>query len=451
LQMQTQEMKIQADELKNRQVQVEEADRLKSEFLSNMSHELRTPLNSVLVLSRIMLSRGTGKKPEEDAQYLEVIERNGRNLLGLINDILDLSKIESGNMEAVLSEFDPSEPVEDAVKTIQSLAESKGLDIGCNIEDVSLIYSDKDRVRQVLLNLLSNAVKFTCKGEINLTVSVSDEQISFVVRDTGIGISEFDLPHIFKEFRQADGSTTRQYGGTGLGLAISQRIARLLGGEIHVQSQVDKGSTFTLVLPLEHKDRKKSKEKTIHMPAKREEHDFMKHANIRQLVQKDNLNREQIIDCVRNLVKENQIKEKRPEAISEHLPLKSDISGHTEKNKIILVVEDNPDNLLSILTILKVTEYGCITAGDGEEAVRMAKEYHPGLILMDIQLPVLSGIDAAKQIKSDETLAEIPIIALTAKAMKGDQENILSAGCDDYIAKPLDPDILVERIKKWMG
>ncbi|MDM8535519.1 response regulator [Desulfobacterales bacterium HSG17] len=691
LQLQTQEMKIQAEELRNRQILVEEADRLKSEFLSNMSHELRTPLNSVLVLSRIMLSRGTGKKPDDDAQYLEVIERNGRNLLGLINDILDLSKIESGRMETAVSEFDPREPVEDAVKTVQALAESKGLDIDYNIEDVSLISSDKERIRQILLNLLSNAVKFTHKGKINLTVSDFNDRIEFEVQDTGIGISESDLPHIFKEFRQADGSTTRQYEGTGLGLAISQRVAKLLGGEIHVQSQVDKGSTFILILPLEYKDREKSQEDIIHIPAKRiaesagdplkrkilliddephacemlkehltsmgydvisvhngidglrlakeilpfaitldifmpepdgwevlrqlksfeetvdipvvivsvssdtatgavlgaagyiakpasrgsnfvhriidnksigkdafhrrlesifsdlekrfandsrnrakiliiedneiasmqiknaldesgfdimtaisgkegldtihstkpdavildlmmpgmdgfevlkkirsipwtaelpvlvltakelsqDEREFLNQANIRQLVQKGNLNKEQIIDCVKNLVRKKSLKEEKQELISKHLPLKSGKSEHTKKNKTILVVEDNPDNMLSILSILKDSDYECITAEDGENAIHMAKEYHPDIILMDIQLPVLSGLDATKQIKADQNLAQIPIIALTAKAMKGDRENILSAGCDDYIAKPLDPDMILERIKNW--
>ena len=217
LQSQSEELRDQADEMEAQRAQLDEANRLKSQFLSNMSHELRTPLNSVMALSQLMLSRGPGKKPEQDAEYLQVIERNGRHLLNLINDVLDLSKIEAGRMEAIVTEFDPRRTLERALQTARLLAEEKHLHIRVDLRDVPGMYSDEEKVYQILLNLLSNAVKFTQQGEIEVTVQAADEQVSFAVRDTGVGIAADNLEHIFDEFRQANGSTTRKHGGTRAG------------------------------------------------------------------------------------------------------------------------------------------------------------------------------------------------------------------------------------------
>ena len=215
-----------------------------------MSHELRTPLNSVLALSQLMISRGADGIPEDDLEHLRVIERNGRQLLNLINDLLDLSKIESGRMEALCGEFDPGLTIRQALETAQPLAEEKGLELNVHVADLPVMCSDEEKVRQIVLNLLSNAVKFTDRGEIAVTAVAIEDKLSIAVRDTGTGISSDDLRHVFDEFRQVDGSTTRRHEGTGLGLAICRKLAGILGGEIAVESEPGRGSNFTLTLPL---------------------------------------------------------------------------------------------------------------------------------------------------------------------------------------------------------
>jgi signal transduction histidine kinase/CheY-like chemotaxis protein/HAMP domain-containing protein len=552
------ELMDQAEELKIQQLQLADANRLKSEFLSNMSHELRTPLNSILALSQLMIAKGTGKNPGKELENLEIIERNGRILLNLINDILDLTKIESGRMELNLTEFKPEPVTLTSLEIIKPVAEARGLNLKVNLVDNPTIYSDRDRVQQVLSNLLSNAVKFTEKGEIELTVTSAAGQVFFAVRDTGIGIKREDLPYIFTEFRQVDGSTSRQYGGTGLGLAISQKFAGFLGGKITVDSEPGKGSTFTLVLPLRIRfsgDEKagppvlespresdeppdsppqppvdftgafaapgepprilviedndvavmqirsaleengfavttasngreglESIDKTLPdavildlmMPkvsgfqvleqirsnpatsglpvliltAKeltREELANLELNNVRQLIRKGSLDRDQLTARVKDLIS-------RPAPLKQSQPTSTSISTSTSgASRLILVVEDNPDNLYLITAILEEADYKYITAENGKEAVNKAKESFPGLILMDIQLPILSGLDAAGQIKAEPRLAHIPIIALTAKAMKGDKEQILSAGCNDYISKPIDAETLLKTMEKWMS
>jgi signal transduction histidine kinase/CheY-like chemotaxis protein/HAMP domain-containing protein len=534
------ELMDQAEELKIQQLQLADANRLKSEFLSNMSHELRTPLNSILALSQLMISKGTGRNPGKESKNLEIIERSGRILLNLINDILDLAKIESGRMELNLTEFKPEPVMLTSMETIKPVTESKGLDLQLNLVDNPTMYSDKDRVRQVLFNLLSNAVKFTDKGEIELTVTSAAGQVFFAVRDTGIGIRSEDIPYVFTEFRQAAGSTARQYEGTGLGLTISQKFAGLLGGEIIVESEPGKGSIFTLVLPLRCQFRSQVSDDTpdsqqqppgagafaargepprilviedndvaamqirsaleengfivttasnggeglesigkalpdavildLMMPkvngfevleqvrstpgtselpvliltAKeltREELANLKRNNVRQLVRKGSLDRDQLTARVKELISRSaQLKHSQPASTST-----------SPANRLILVVEDNPDNRYLITAILEEGDYKYITAQNGEEAVNKAKESLPGLILMDIQLPILSGLDAVGQIKADPRLAQIPVIALTALAMKGDKEKILSAGCSDYIPKPIDPETLLKKVKEWMN
>lgn len=542
------ELMDQAEELKIQQMQLADANRLKSEFLSNMSHELRTPLNSILALSQLMISKGTGRNPGKEVENLKIIERNGRILLNLINDILDLTKIESGRMKLNLKEFKPERITLTSMETIKPVAESKGLAVKLNLVDNPTMYSDKERVQQVLFNLLSNAVKFTEKGEVELTVTSAAGQVFFAVRDTGIGIKSEDLPYIFTEFRQVDGSASRQYGGTGLGLTISQKFAGFLGGKITVDSEPGKGSTFTLVLPLrigggsdekagppdlesprvsddtsdsqqqpsgeaavrgkpprilviedndvammqissaleengfavttaangsegleslgkalpdavildlmmpkvsgfEVLEQIRSTPGTSGLPVliltakelTREELANLKRNNVRQLVRKGTLDRDQLTARVKEL-------------ISKPAPLKqSQPTSTSQASRLILVVEDNPDNRYLITAILEEAEYKYITAQNGKEAVTRAKESLPGLILMDIQLPILSGLDAAGEIKADPRLAQIPIIALTAKAMKGDKEQILSAGCSDYISKPIDAETLLKAIEKWMN
>ncbi len=557
LQAQSEEMRAQTEELIAQQKQVEEADRLKSEFLSNMSHELRTPLNSIMALSQLMISRGPGKNPEEEAEYLVVIERNGRNLLNLINDILDISKIEAGQIEIHPSDIDINRLLDWTLETVRPLLDEKGLELNIRSFKALKLCSDQDKVQQILLNLLSNAIKFTAQGEIEVSVSKGGNWgVAFAVRDTGIGITERDMAHIFDEFRQVDGSTTRLHEGTGLGLTICRKLARALGGDIMVTSEEGKGSTFTLALPSHFTPRPTALESVIEdappvadLPAAAaaspapadavhpqvlvvednpvaslqirsalEEHGYrvqsasggeeglacvraqapdgivldlmmpgidgfevlehirstpetatlpvliltakeltaedrarLSHNNISQLIQKGSVDREQLVAAVDRLTRRHI----EPEAIPEKIPParagQAAIRRKDTGQRPILIVEDNPDNRLTLQALLDELDYRHIAAEDGAQAVRVAREESPALILMDIHLPVLSGLDATRQIKSDPAFREIPIIALTARAMKGDRENFLVAGCDDYLAKPIAPEALTKILDKWMG
>jgi signal transduction histidine kinase/DNA-binding response OmpR family regulator/HAMP domain-containing protein len=554
LQEQTVELQKQAVNLETQSQQVIEASRLKSEFLSNMSHELRTPLNSVLALSQLMLSRGVGNKPEDDIEQLQVIERNGQLLLKLINEILDLSKIEAGQMELAFSDIDPREIVERVISTMRPLANEKALKLEHTYTKVPRIHSDGERIGQILLNLLGNAVKFTEKGQIGFNISATTEIISFALTDTGIGISETDLPHIFEEFRQVDGSTTRKYGGTGLGLAICQKMAFHLGGDILVDSTLGEGSTFTLQLPLrcpvvpagaevsagplpEAKSKPgprrrrhgkplaekplvlmvedneiavlqvrtaleeygyrvnvaadgemgliavneeipdaiildlnmpgidgfqvleqlRSEVDTMDVPvlvltAKEltvQERASLKRNNIYELIQKGNVDRDELVATVSNMIDRQAASETVPSKTAQVMRVMP--SPSSDRSDTILVVEDNADNLLTIKAILDNMGCSYIVARDGEQAVTVARESRPGLILMDIQLPIMSGLESTRRIKADPKLNGTPIVALTARAMAGDREEILAAGCDDYLSKPLDTEKVKSIVRKWKG
>ena len=251
LSSQSAELIEQNTELEMQKNQLDEANRLKTNFLSNMSHELRTPLNSVIALSGVLNRRLANQIPEEEHSYLDVIERNGKHLLSLINDILDISRIESGREEVEITKFNASALVAELVGMINPQAKQKNIELLQTRSEPDLfIVSDAHKCRHILQNIISNAVKFTEKGKVEVTARESDNNIVITVTDTGIGISEKHIPHIFDEFRQADSSTSRRFGGTGLGLAIAKKYANLLGGTISVKSSFAKGSEFTLTLPL---------------------------------------------------------------------------------------------------------------------------------------------------------------------------------------------------------
>jgi signal transduction histidine kinase len=231
--------------------QLEMASRYKSAFLANMSHELRTPLNAIIGFSRLVMRRSQSVLPARQYENLEKILLSAEHLLMLINDILDLAKIEAGRLEVRRAEVDMTALVEVCLRTVEPLLKSGQVHLRKQCEpDVPFLWTDEDRLRQILINLLSNAVKFTLEGTITVSLQSQAKEMAIVVADTGIGIPENALGLIFEEFRQADSNTTQQYGGTGLGLAISRRLARLLGGDITVQSTVGVGSTFTVILPL---------------------------------------------------------------------------------------------------------------------------------------------------------------------------------------------------------
>ncbi|MFH1139318.1 MAG: response regulator [Pseudomonadota bacterium] len=794
LRAQARELKSKRDELELQRSRVEEADRLKSEFLSNMSHELRTPLNSIMALSQLMLSKGLGEGREKEVEFLKVIERNGRNLLNLINEILDLSKIESGKVEFAFQDSPLMPTVARVLETIGPLAQEKGVALETDIDETLTMETDPEKISRILLNLLANALKFTEKGRISLSIHQDDHQVVFRTSDTGIGIPEESLEEIFEEFRQVDGSTTRRFQGTGLGLSISRKLARLLGGDITVESKIGEGSVFSLALPrfrsgvgralgpekqggrdepsnpaaraevgplslppilvihrdperrrgledflakrgfnatgvatgkdgldlarrirmhavilegtpadmsawealtelgesrassdapviilvaandpsvsafgevgrvgkpwdgpalaseLDHvaggkeisrifllaedssirddvsralekagrraeiasggfevltkgtagfpdavvldisgagpeggravrrlrssprtaslpvvcltgRDMSETEEERLFSPIRRikisgceqgdelfetlgavldrlpekkdelgkpkllivEDNEIaalqilsaveeigvevilavtgtkalevverdlpdavvldlmmpevdgfqvleelrsrpatarvpvlvltakeitaaelarLSHNSIKQLVQKGTVDRKELQAHVRDLLAGALGRKPAAPAPSPERPAPA--------KGLILIVEDNPDNLLTVTALLDFRGYRYITASDGEKALASIRENRPALVLMDIQLPGLDGLDVARTIKRDENFKDIKIIALTAKKMKGDRERLLASGCDDYLAKPIDPDALYSLLGQWM-
>ncbi|MCP4350759.1 MAG: response regulator [Desulfobacterales bacterium] len=402
LQAQAQELHAQKTELETQRIQVEEADRLKSEFLSNMSHELRTPLNSVLALSQLMISRGTGKSPEQETEYLKVIERNGRRLLSLINDILDLSKIEAGRMDIYMTEFDPGDVVQQALETVMPIADEKGLKLSVNYDDKLTIHSDEDKLNQILLNLFSNAVKFTKEGEIEIRVWESEGKILFAVRDTGIGISEKDMSHIFDEFRQADGSTTRQHEGTGLGLAICQKLAKLLGGAISAESAEGRGSTFTLTLP--------SGSDIKDYQLKTDESD----------------------------IKDYQLK------TDDHQP-KPENQQTVVSSGTVLVIDDDEEVCAFLKDYLTGAGYQVIVAQSGKQGLEIAHSIKPFAITLDIMMPETDGWEVIRHLKDSAETAHIPVIVVS---VGDDRATGMAMGAAAYITKPVDRRILLSEIEK---
>jgi PAS domain S-box-containing protein len=534
---QSAELIEQNSELEMQKNMLSEANVLKTNFLSNMSHELRTPLNSVIALSGVLNRRLSNQIPAEEYSYLEVIERNGKHLLTLINDILDISRIESGREEIEITNFNANDLIEDVVGMIHHQVESKNIQLIQTGKDAKLfITTDSHKCRHILQNLISNAVKFTEEGKVEITTKQTSGKIHIHITDTGIGISEKNLAHIFDEFRQADGSTSRRFGGTGLGLAIAKKYANLLGGTISVKSKPDKGSTFTLTLPLVYAAENRIIEKdefshfskfiltapakptegktillvedsepaiiqikdfleesgyqillakdgaealgitaqtipdamildlmmpgidgfevlntlhnaqpTAHIPVliltakhlTKDDLKELKRNNVHQLIQKGDVKRDELINAVAAMVSNQAVETSGPKRRLQTI----------EGKPTVLVVEDNPDNMTTVIAILS-GDFTILSAEDGKEGIIMAKKHKPNLILMDIALPEMDGIEAFKTIRNDAELEHIPVIALTASAMTLDRETILSHGFDAYIPKPIDEKVFFETINE---
>lgn len=532
------ELLEQNSELEIQKNQLNEVSRLKTNFLSNMSHELRTPLNSVIALSGVLGRKLVNKIPVEEYSYIEVIERNGKNLLTLINDILDIARIEAGREEINIQRFNLNELIVELGSLLNPLAQQKKIKL--KIEESpteSFVQSDPDKIRHIIQNLIGNAIKFTEKGAVTVKVNINQDGFEIAVIDTGIGISQEHIDLIFDEFIQEDGSTARKYGGTGLGLSIARKYANLLGGDIEVKSKKNKGSEFKLVIRVQEEklaktnyeanelrskhnvdksdlnkkyfnkkillvedsepsviqirdflsksgfeidnapngqkaiDRLKEKlpdaiildlmmpdvdgfqflneiradERTAEIPvliltAKQITHDdlaVLKKNHVHQLIQKGDVKRDELLQAVISMV------------IGSNLP-KSKITESIVKpvdgtSKTILIVEDNVDNMLTVKAIIGDT-YKTIEAVDGKEAIRKTSEFLPDLILMDLSLPLVSGIEAFKAIRNDRKTSHIPIIALTASAMASDKDIILQIGFDGYLAKPINEKVFFETI-----
>ena len=391
-------------DIQQKSLELEQSTKYKSEFLANMSHELRTPLNSILLLSKLMTE--SEDLDEQYIEYAEVMQSSGQGLLTLIDEILDLSKIESGKMTLEISEVPLAEITSDMQMLFNPMARDKNLDL--NIETDSetpkILHTDKLRLEQVLKNLLSNAIKFTSQGSVTLHVSHDEakEKVSFKVTDTGIGIPKDKLRMVFEAFQQADGSTQRKYGGTGLGLSISRELARLLGGEIQLKSTEGEGSEFTLVVPVNF-------EEATELPAQVHE------------------------EIPAYVVQEAEIQPER--FVTDRIPqqIEDDRDDIKQGDKVILIIEDDTAFAKILLDFSRTKNYKVIVAVRGDVGIEMAQHFKPLAILLDIQLPIMDGWQVMEALKSNPETKPIPVHIMSS--MKFKQESLLR-GAVDFINKP---------------
>jgi len=383
-------------ELKQAKAVAESASRTKSDFLASMSHEIRTPMNAIMGIADLLAK--TTLSPEQ-AKYVQIFRRAGDNLLNLINDILDLSKVEASQLELEQTGFSLNDLLEKVTEMVEVRAQGKGLALVCEIAPTvpATLVGDPTRLRQVLLNLMGNAIKFTESGEVSLRVTPDVDSsvptaLRFTISDTGVGIPSEKLLRVFERFTQADSSTTRRFGGSGLGLTISKRLVELMGGRIWCESTVDKGSVFSFVVPFE----------------------FWAGAPVRVAL---------------------------PGAMSPELPLPA---------LRILLAEDSPDNATITVAYLEDTPYRVEIAENGAIACQMFAAGHYDLVLMDRQMPLMDGLIATRTIREWERAngrPPTPILALTASALKGDREKCLAAGCTAFLTKPIKQEVLLQSIK----
>tara|TARA_B100000795_G_scaffold19664_1_gene13087 strand:+ start:31918 stop:33780 length:1863 start_codon:yes stop_codon:yes gene_type:complete len=399
-----------------------QSDKTKSEFLANMSHEIRTPLNGVIGMAHIL---SQGKLDSEQKDSVGAIKTSAQNLLDVINEILDFSKLESGKSQVEDVDFSLNELVNQVLKILSPTAISKGLDLLSHLDkDIpEIIKSDELKIRQILTNLIGNAIKFTENGKIILDVrqtEVEDDysELTFSIKDTGIGIPSKKLETIFESFTQADSSTSRKFGGTGLGLSICKKLTELLNGKIWAESDYGKGSTFIFSVIVSHP--KGSTKKTT--------------------LEKKALETQTRLSRMRKKEKSNAI-------VSEKVkPIISPLSSSLK----ILVVEDNSINRAVALKSLELLGLPASAAVDGEEAIKLIKSEIFDLILMDIQMPNLDGYECTRQIRRLLSQNDQPvIIAMTATSVSNTENPFIAKGMDDYLPKPIDVGQLSEKIHNW--
>ncbi|HYI87348.1 MAG TPA: ATP-binding protein, partial [Burkholderiales bacterium] len=418
----------------------------KSEFLANMSHELRTPLNSLLILARLLADNVGGNLTPKQVEFARTIHSSGAELLALINDILDLAKIESGTVTLNIASERFEDVVDSVERTFRQMADDKGLEfvVARGAELPPAMQTDGKRLQQILTNLLSNAFKFTNKGEVRLAIEPAttgwslghpvldraDPAIAFSVIDTGIGIPVNKQRLIFEAFQQADGSTSREYGGTGLGLSISRELARLLGGEIRVSSVPGHGSTFTLYLPLDYRPSGEAPSLAAGVDIGGEEQ-----------------GREE----ERDAEPEVELQQGNGDANGHLAPVSSHEAatiapkaGAALEGRKVLVVDDDIRNVFAMTSALELHAMKVMHAESGKEAIETLKrEGDIDLVLMDVMMPGLDGLDTMRLVRQLDGYRELPIVAVTAKAMLGDREKCIEAGASDYLAKPVNVDVLL--------
>jgi len=414
LEVKNQEVELASRSLEEKAEQLSLISKYKSEFLANMSHELRTPLNSLLILSKTLAENRDKNLSAEQVKFASTVHSAGQDLLALINEILDLSKVEAGKMPVNPKAVEVQEIQEYLEQTFRPVAEHKNLDFKVKIFSNSpkTLFTDENRLQQILKNLLSNAFKFTEKGHVKLEIGLAENKpavlenvgkgklLLFRVSDSGIGIAPEKQKLIFEAFQQADGTTSRKYGGTGLGLTISREIARLLGGTIEVESEPGVGSVFTLYLPQKY------------------------------------------------MGAETPAPEVFPETRPKGQPLPAGVDFTGVK---VLVVDDDMRNVFALTSILKMRGMNVIYAENGKQGIKMLQENpDTDLVLMDMMMPEMDGLEATRQIRKIPEFGKLPIISLTAKAMKGDREKCLEAGASDYITKPVEEEHLLSVMYNWI-
>jgi signal transduction histidine kinase/CheY-like chemotaxis protein len=408
------EIELARRELEDRAEQLALSSKYKSEFLANMSHELRTPLNSLLILAKLLAENPEGNLTPRQVEYSDSIRDAGYDLLALISDILDLSKVEAGKMDIAIRPVRLAALCRDLEQTFRPIAEQQQLGFSVEMADdlPDTIPTDEHRVQQILKNLLSNAFKFTESGSVAMRVSCERDGsvCAFSVSDSGIGIESDKLAMIFEAFQQAEGTTNRRFGGTGLGLSISREIAGLLGGHITVESRPGKGSTFTLLLP------------------------------IGPLGSKVQMSAEQPV--YEPLMPVDDTGETAPSQESDAAA----VSGRR-----VLIVDDDVRNVYALTSALEDRGIEVLCATSGKQGIEALQENpETDLVLMDIMMPEMDGHATTRAIREMDQFKNLPIIALTAKAMPGDRENTLAAGASDYITKPVDFDQLLNLMRVWL-
>ncbi len=374
VQRRTEELEKETQRVKKFAVKARKANEAKSEFLANMSHEIRTPMNAILGYIELLKEKDLD---EESCEFLEIIQSSGNLLLNIINDILDYSKVDAGKLEITPVSFSPKKEFEILSQYFQIDCQKKDLRFDVNIDNnlPEQLHGDIFRIKQVALNLLSNAVKFTpAKKGINFNIGYRHQELIFTVRDEGKGIPKEHLSTIFDAFSQGESSTTRTYGGTGLGLTISKRLVDLMGGTLSLKSKEGEGTVFIFNIP---------------------------------------------VSLLHNEPTKGQ-----------------DLELSQRGEKTILLVEDNAINQKLMSRVLTKIGFSFVIASNGEEAIQKYKEGGIDLILMDENMPIMSGIEATKSIRKLDK--NIPIIALTANAMKGDRERFLAAGMNEHLTKPVN-------------
>jgi two-component system chemotaxis sensor kinase CheA len=390
--------------LEQQTINLASSSNYKSEFLANMSHELRTPLNSMLILSQLLAENKEGNLTAKQIEFANTVHSSGSDLMRLIDEILDLSKVEAGKIEIMPEPIKLSVLQDDMQRRFTMLAKKQNLAYNVYLDTFvpPTIFTDSFRVEQILNNLLSNAFKFTEQGQVDLHISQAGPYITFAVADTGIGIPEEKRQMIFEAFQQENGTTSRKYGGTGLGLSISRELARLLGGKIEISSETGKGSTFTLFLPENYVEDVEA------MPAR-------------------SSYREAAVSKI-----------KLTKAQSEIIDNRSSLQINQLEDKKILLVDDDIRNIFALSSVLESYSMKVTFAENGRHALEITQnETDFDLILMDIMMPEMDGYETIKLLRAQAQFAQIPIIALTANAMNTDRKLCIEAGASDYISKPI--------------